>query len=232
MPDKISLKEFQTSFQKIKDMGFVQTNRRGPTGVGHTLQVLLGVTEDNIALPDFHDAELKAHRIGSSSMITLFTFNRKAWKMDPLKAIRTYGTFDRNGRQGLYFTMSLTPNSQGLFLHTDQHAISVRHISGVLIAEWQLEALRQRFSRKFPAMVLVSAFSEQRAGVEWFHYTRARLLSDTSKDTLLNQIQSGNIMVDLRLHDRGTSARNHGTGFRAFEDKLPLLFNKVEDLQI
>ncbi len=230
MPNKLTLKEFQTRFQKIKDMGFVQTKRRGPTGVGHTLQVLLGVKEDNIALPDLHDAELKAHRIGSSAMITLFTFNRKAWKMNPLEAIRTYGTSDKNGRLGLYFTMSLTPNSQGLFLHTDQCAISVRHISGVLISEWQLQALKQQFLRKFPAMVLASAFSEERGGVEWFHYTRARLLSDTSEDTLLNQIRSGNIMVDLRLHDKGTSARNHGTGFRAFEDKLPLLFNKVEDL--
>jgi hypothetical protein len=230
MPEKLTLEKFRKAFGEIRELGFVQTKRRGPTGVGHTLQELLGVREDNIALPDFHDAELKAHRIGSTSMITLFTFNNKAWMMNPLLAIRTHGTFDGNGRQGLYFTMSLTPNSKGLFLHTDEKAISVRHISGTIIAEWQLESLKQQFLRKFPAMVLVSAFCEERGGVEWFHYTRARLLTQTSSDTLLNQIRSGHIMVDLRLHDKGTSARNHGTGFRTFEDKLPLLFNKVEDL--
>jgi len=230
MNDKMTLKEFKVVFDKVKALGFVQTKRRGPTGVGHTLEELLGLDENNIALPDLHDAELKAHRIGSSSMITLFTFNRKAWKMDPLVAIRTYGTPDRTGRLGLYFTMSLTPNSHGLFLHTDASAISVRHISGKVIAEWQLVDLKQQFLSKFTAMILVSAFCEERAGVEWFHYSRARLLTQTSSDTLLNQIRSGNIMVDLRLHDKGKSARNHGTGFRAYEDKLPLLFNKVQDL--
>lgn len=227
---KMTLEQFTRAFQKIKDRGFIQAKRRGPTGIGHLLETLLGITEDNIALPDLHSAELKAHRIGSSSMITLFTFNRKAWRMDPLQAIRKYGTKDKNGRLGLYFTMSLTPNSQGLFLHTDETAISVRHISGEVIAEWQLKDLQQQFLKKFPAMLLVSAFSEERDGVEWFHFNRARLLTGTSAETLLNQIRSGNIMVDLRLHDKGTSARNHGTGFRAYEDKLPSLFNNVKDL--
>jgi len=227
---KLTLEKFQVAFRRIKQQGFIQSKRRGPTGVGHLLETLLGITEDNIALPDLHMAELKAHRIGSSNMITLFTFNRKAWKMKPLEAIRKYGTPDVNGRLGLYFTMSLTPNSHGLFLHTDDHSISVRHISGQIIAEWQLDDLKAQFVKKLPALLLVSAFSEERAGVEWFHFSRARLLTGTSEETILNQIRSGNILVDLRLHDKGTSARNHGTGFRAYEEKLPLLFNNVKDL--
>jgi hypothetical protein len=52
----------------------------------------VGLKENNIALPDFGNVELKAHRVGSSSMITLFTFNRKAWKMKPLEAVRTWHT--------------------------------------------------------------------------------------------------------------------------------------------
>ena len=227
---KLTLKEFTTAFKRIKKLGFVRSRRRGPTGIGHCLETLLGISEDNIALPDLHKAELKAHRIGSSSMITLFTFNRKAWKMNPLQAIQKYGTRDRNGRLGLYFTMSLAPNSQGLFLHTDERIVSVRHISGEVIAEWQLDDLKKQFLKKMPALLLVSAFCEERDGVEWFHFSSARLLTNTSEDTLLNQLRSGNILVDLRLHDRGTSARNHGTGFRTYEDKLPQLFNNIKKL--
>lgn len=230
MKRKLTLKKFQRTFKKIRESGFIRTKRKGPTGIGHLLETLLGITEDNIALPDLHDAELKAHRINSNSMITLFTFNRKAWKMNPLTAIRKYGTRDRSRRLGLYFTMSLTPNSHGLFLHTDKNAISVRHISGEVIAEWHLGDLKSQFLKKFPAMILVSAFSEERGGVEWFHFSRARLLTGTSEETMLNQIRSGNILVDLRLHAKGTHARNHGTGFRAYEDKLPLLFKSVRDL--
>jgi hypothetical protein len=79
-------------------------------------------------------------------------------------------------------------------------------------------------------MILVNAFSEIRGDVEWFKYDRAQLLSETSAEILRSQILSGNVLVDLRLHDKITSARNHGTGFRAHEDKLPLLFKNVRDL--
>jgi MvaI/BcnI restriction endonuclease family len=227
---KIKLGEFKRRFDRVKKKGWIKSLRRGSTGVGHTLQELLGIDEDNIALPDMHSAELKAHRIGSGSMITLFTFNRKAWKMKPLDAIRKYGTSDRNGRLGLYFTMSLKPNSQGLFLDKDSDSISVRHKSGEIIAVWQIIDLQEQFIKKFPALILVSAQTEDRGGVEWFQYTRARLLTGTSPSTLLSQIEDGNVLVDLRLHDKGTSARNHGTGFRTHEDRLPELFNNVIDL--
>ena len=71
-----------------------------------------------------------------------------------------------------------------------------------------------------------------RGDVEWFHYHRARLLSGTSAEIIRDQILAENILVDLRLHDKITSARNHGTGFRTFEDKLPLLFEHIEQLRI
>jgi hypothetical protein len=116
----ISIEEFKEKFDVIKSQGWLPSKRRGPTGIGQTLEQLLGLSENNIALPDLHKVELKAHRIGSSSsMITLFTFNRKAWKMKPLEAIRKYGTPDINGRMGLYFTMSPKPTGTGLFLHTE-----------------------------------------------------------------------------------------------------------------
>ena len=226
----MTITQFKREFKKIKKKGWVKSQRRGPTGVGHTIEQLLGLEENNIALPDLGKVELKSHRVKSSSMITLFTFNRKAWKMLPLDAVRTYGTPDENGRLGLYFTMSQTPNSSGLFLYIGEDSISVRHISGQVIAEWQLDNLAERFAKKVPALVLVSAFSEMRGKTEWFKYTRAQLLTGTTPEIIKEQIERGNILVDLRLHDKGTRARNHGTGFRAYESRLPLLFKKVEDL--
>jgi len=222
--------EFVQAFNKIKQLGWVKSKRRGPTGIGYTLERLLGLSENNIALPDLGEIELKAHRIGSSTMITLFTFNRKVWKMNPLQAIRKYGTLDAQGRLGLYFTMSRTPNSAGLFLFVEEQRISIRHISGEVLAEWQLSALAERFQEKIPALILVSAFSETRKDEEWFLFDRAQLLSGTSPDILRSQLISGNVLVDLRLHDKISHARNHGTGFRAYVEKLPWLFNSVRDL--
>jgi hypothetical protein len=104
--DKMTLNEFVKAFLKLKGKNWVKSERRGSTGVGYTLEKHLGLSENNIAYPDLGKIELKARRINSTSLITLFTFNRKVWKMKPLEAIKKFGTPDENGRLGLYFTMS------------------------------------------------------------------------------------------------------------------------------
>lgn len=226
----MTINEFSTKFQIIKNKGFIQTTRRGPTGIGHTLETYLGIGENNKAHPDIEGAELKAHRAKGNNLISLFTFNNKVWKMRPLEAVKKYGSLDKNGRQGLYYTMSLKPNSAGLFLDVQTSEISVRHISGELIATWQLQSLAERFIRKIPALILVSAFTEERDGIEYFHFYRAQMMKGTSPELLGNQFKEENILVDLRLHDKGTRARNHGTGFRTYEDRLPSLFQNITDL--
>ncbi|MDR2818858.1 MAG: MvaI/BcnI family restriction endonuclease [Endomicrobium sp.] len=222
--------EFKEKFKKIKDMGFVRTKRSGATGIGYTLESLLGISENNSTNPDIEGAELKAHRTNVNGLITLFTFNNKVWKMPPLEAVKKYGSIDKDGRKGLYYTMTLKPNSAGLFLDVGKAEISVRHISGDIVAVWQLQTLADRFIQKIPALLFVSTFTEERDGVEYFHYYRAQLMQGTSPELLLDQFRAENILVDLRLHDKGTMARNHGTGFRTYEDKLPLLFNNIKDL--
>jgi hypothetical protein len=227
---RLTTADFSEKFREIREKGFIPSLRNGPTGIGYTLETILGINENNDALPDIEGAELKAHRANSSNLITLFTFNNKAWKMSPLEAVKKFGSQDRNGRQGLYYTMSLKPNSAGLFLLVEKDTISVRHISGIIVVEWSLEAIANRFIQKLPALIFVTAFTELRDDKEYFHFQRAQLMKDTTPELLRNQFESENILVDLRLHDKGTMARNHGTGFRAYEDKLPQLFRMVLDL--
>jgi len=226
----MTIEEFSVKFKKIKKKGFVPSIRKGPTGIGYTLETLLNIDENNISHPDIEGAELKAHRSKGKSMITLFTFNNKVWKMPPLEAIKKYGSLDKDGRQGLYYTMSLKPNSAGLFLDVQETDISVRHISGEVVATWLLHTLADRMMQKIPALLLVSTFTEERDGIEYFHYYRAQFMKGTSPELLADQFREENILVDLRLHDKGTMARNHGTGFRCYEDKLPLLFQNIKDL--
>jgi len=230
----VDLETFRKAFAELRAKGWIESVRRGDTGVGYTLERYLGLTESNIAVPDLGEVELKAHRVGSNSLITLFTFNRKVWQIRPIEAVRRYGAPDRDpakaGRLGLYFTLSRTPNSSGLFLHVEEEFVALRHISGEKIAVWQLEALAARFKQKFPAMILVSAHSEMRGDKEYFLYHRAQLMQGTSASVLRDQIIAGNILVDLRLHEKQTYARNHGTGFRVREDKLHLLFQEIRDL--
>ena len=226
----MTLEEFQQKFQNLKKQYFVKSLRNGPTGVGFTFETLLELKENNLALPDIDGIEIKAHRDNSNSMITLFTFNKKAWQINPLEAVRKYGSLDDTGRLGLYYTMSLTPNSAGLFLSINDTEIFVQHTSGEVVTIWQLSDLANRFMKKIPALLFVSAHTEEKNGDEYFHYYRAQLMRETSAELLSELFKTGNLLVDLRLHDKETSARNHGTGFRVSEDKLPLLFKKIEDI--
>jgi hypothetical protein len=227
----MTLDQFKTRFGQVRAMGFVKSIRKGPTGIGHTLEHLLGLKENNLATPDLGEVELKARRQNASNLVTLFTFNRKAWVMDPLQAVRKYGTFDENGRKGMYFTMSTTPNSTGLFLQITDDSVWVQHTSGEIVVKWHMATLAAQFQKKVPALILVTAYIEERAGIEYFHYYRAQLLSGASPHVLADQLRYGNMLIDLRLHDKVTCARNHGTGFRAPESRLEKLFAKIEELQ-
>ncbi len=112
-------KEIVTRLSEVKELGFVKTKRRGSTGVGYTLETLLGIAENNIYLPDLGIFELKARRQGHTGMTTLFTFNKAAWKIGPMDAIKRYGTEDQNGRLGLYQSITAVPNHRGLHLSVD-----------------------------------------------------------------------------------------------------------------
>ncbi len=225
--NKMTLHEFVKAFGKLKAKNWIKSERRGPTGIGQTLEKSIGLPENNIATPDLGKIELKSHRIHSSSLITLFTFNRKVWKMKPLEAIKKYGTPDENGRLGLYFTMSRTPNSTGLFLHIENETISVRHVSGEIVAEWQLQILAERFIKKIPALILVSAFNEMRGDVEWFKFDRAQLLTGTSAEIIRSQILSDNVFFDLRLSERQSEKE---ASLIIKDDCLILLFKEWRDL--
>lgn len=227
----ITLDEIKTKLSKIKKLGYVKSMRSGPTGIGYTLETLLEIKENNISTPDLGEIELKAQREKHTGMTTLFTFNNKAWKMNPLEAIKKYGSLDKDGRLGMYYTMGMKPNSAGLFLTVDDTSVMVRNIDGNIVAVWLLSEIEKRFEAKVKNVLLVKAKVEERDGIEYFLFDRARLLAHgTTKAILKNQFENGQLLVDLRLHDKGTMARNHGTGFRVFENNIENLYKTVTEI--
>ena len=228
----MTLEEFQKEFEKLRKSGWVKSKRSGNTGIGHTLEVLMGLPENNLPTPDLGLIELKSRREFSSSLITLFTTDKKAWKVKPLVAIHRYGLIDENNRPNLYRTMSLTRTAAdgGLFLSVDEKAVHVEDKKDGIVASWDLKSLAARFEEKFPQLLLVTAKNEQRTDGEWFHYTDARLVWGTSPEIFRDEFAAGRIYLDLRLHDGGGWARNHGTGFRVTEQNLARLFANTRDL--
>lgn len=216
----------------LRQRGYVVSLRRGNTGIGYTLESLLGIDENNLKLPDLGSVELKSQRNGASNRVTMFTFNRGAWKLKQRQLIETYGYVDTEGRSSLYCTVSIRPNNQGLFLRIKQNDIRLYQLDKTLIAEWHGEHLVSTFKKKMPALVMVYADTRTNSkGREEFWFNEAYLLTNPNTSNLLELIRTGTIIVDIRMHLKENGVvRNHGTGFRIEQKFMKLCFGEREKL--
>ncbi len=220
----------------IKKRGFIQSLRKGPTGIGHLLESELGLKETNIAIPDIGGrVELKATRRNANSLITLFTFNRSVWKIKQKEIINKYGYKDEKGRQALYnIVNNKTPNTQGFYLEPDieRHLIILKNVNEPTnIAEWSTYVIAGKFMTKLDRLVLIFADNKMEEGKEWFLFNEAYLLKNPTPEKFLESFKNGKLMIDIRMHLKDTDGvRNHGTDFRISEKNLVHLYSSKQEL--
>ncbi len=231
----MTLVELKKRLKNLKDKGFIPSKRRGPTGIGYTFESELNLKETNIAVPDLGGRiELKSMRENSSSLITLFTFNKSVWQIHPKDAISKYGYFDENKRHCLYVTVSYRkPNKQGLLLDVDNKGnLQLKDRKNILIGNWKISFIVAKFLSKMSQLIVVCAdVKKNKAGVEEFFYNKAYLLKNPSDDNFIDAIINKSAFVDIRMYLKPNgSVRNHGTGFRVYEKDLGLLFKDRKEL--
>lgn len=232
----MDIKTFIKKLEEIKAKGYIRTLRRGDTGVGHTLEQELGLTENNISLPDLGVAELKAARRNTSSMLTLFTkepLSDKGRKRDRyLLETFAYDSDKEDRIKELYTTISaLDYNAQGFKLEVTNKEIRLIHKDIPLDVYWTAELLQKTFEDKLPALVYVYADHIGEDADEHFHYTEARLLKGFDFKGFMKAVQDGYIKVDLRMHMKNNGRpRNHGTAFRILRSHLPICFKEQQIL--
>ena len=65
--------ELINKLKEIRDKGWIRNQRPNNVGgIGNTLEDFLGITENNLPIPNSAEWELKCHRAGSGSLTTLF----------------------------------------------------------------------------------------------------------------------------------------------------------------
>ncbi len=226
------LTDLTLTLRELYNKGFVPTLRANSTGVGYTLEHYLGVSENNLPIPDIGGrTEVKATRITSTSLITLFTFNKGVWQFDQKEVLSRFGYKDAKGRQALKSTVNaVEENAQGFKLTVDEseHTVALIHVpSEVLVAKWSLWTLVGKFLLKFERMLFVRAKSRKIHNTEEFHYIEASILSEPDVETFLSAMQHGVCMIDIRMHlnEKG-GVRNRGTAIRVREADITRLFSK------
>ncbi len=231
-----TLVEIQKRLEEIRDMGYIESLRRGSTGIGYTFESYFGLDETNLQIPDLGGrVELKTTRRDTSSLITLFTFNRAVWQMKQKDVIEQYGYFsERDQRQALYYSIwTNQDHHSGFRAVVDREGNTLKLKYGDTdIAIWSIYRLVGALLYKLGKILFVIADSRRNEkGKEEFHFNEAYLLEDPSEQRFIEAFENSKVCLDLRMHLKDNGAvRNRGTGFRIRENELYMLFDTKRKL--
>lgn len=228
---KISASEELLTLIKENMTVWTETEVFADTGIGRTVESILGLSMNSSKTPDFKGIELKSHREISRVRNTLFT-QSPDWSISRLKSgreiVAEYGYVPEGyDHKSLHVTLSANrPNNQGLgllivpqkgILEADEFAESLDEY-GVYhkvrdVAAWQLTQLHSRLLTKHHETFWIEAQTRRDYGKEYFRvieilHTKNPIASQF--DILLDQ---GEITVDFLL------CRNSGGDTYSFKIK-------------
>ncbi|MEO0123052.1 MAG: MvaI/BcnI family restriction endonuclease [candidate division WOR-3 bacterium] len=227
--------EITRKLRKIKEMGYIKTHREGNTGIGKTLEDLLGIKENNIPGPNAKVIEIKSVRKNASSMLTLFTksplpkgansvllkrFGYYSEKNDKTKRLETtINAIKFNNLKG----------KKGFKITIESERINIITPENEIVGYWDKDTLKYAFEKKMPYLLYVKADSKGTGKGEQFWFNEAWLLSGFSFENFIKLLKEGIILVDIRIGQYPDGrTHDHGTGFRVMPDKLDLCFSNRE----
>lgn len=222
-----TLPQIKKALKDISERGWVRSNRLHDTGIGKTLEDLLKITENNIALPDFGVIELKSQRINTPSMMTLFTkspegitnaeirkrFGYPDSEFPNIKIL--HQTIDDGRKNAMGFHCKIDKKQNKLFILKNKTAIGY----------YNLNFLKQKAIEKIGnGLIMVLAKNRKKRKHEYFHYKEAYILKDIDPAKFLLHSK-----YDIRLgvYHSGKNAgkpHDHGSAFRITEKSIPDLF--------
>ena len=245
----MNLDEFISKMGEICNRGYIPSHRMGDTGIGKTLEDLLGIDENNISGPDFSVYELKSGRRQSNTMVTLFTktpspkgaikelvdnFGYRQRKRTAKSRQLTLVPITENDsipleEKELHVTVdAIKPNSVGLQLKFVGERLYFKNSKGVT-AFYDRSNLEEAFEKKYKSMIYVIADCKKTGKKESFWYNEAYRLDRFGFSTFSQLIKDGLLKVDLRVgHYPNGRVHDHGTGFRILPIHFPKCFEVIE----
>ena len=231
--------ELLEKLRDISAMGFVESMRHGPTGIGFTLESLLGIAANSSRTPDYKGIELKSGRTPSNGVArtrsTMFSQIPK-WELSHLKSgkeiLNSYGYYNaEKDRTQLYCSVAASPNSQGLFMRVDSSGELVENLaikddgSETQVVVWVLSDLEAALAAKHKETFWIKAQHQKMGSKEQFHFTNVI----HTRSPLINNfgllVDTGKIEMDYTLSSKPSGGtRDHGYLFKLWPRNFDLLF--------
>jgi hypothetical protein len=240
--------EAQELLQLLSDIskrGFVNTMRAGDTGVGFTLETLLGISANSSKAPDFKGIEIKSGRGKSvdSGRTTVFS-QVPLWSISRLKGsaeiLRERGRFNekKNRNQLFHEIDARKPNSYGLILVSDDkegllHQEFHNQESNIRDVSWKYETLFQRLEEKHKKTFWVKAETKGKGSSEQFWYNDVKYTAGVNPQKLPLLVDAGIISIDYTIKQTPSGgAKDQGYLFKIRRSDLPLLFRSQIQLAL
>lgn len=228
----------------IAHTGWVNSMRSGPTGVGYTLETLLGICANSNKAPDYKGIEIKAGRtLGGrqASRTTLFSKTpdwSRSTVSNGLGLLDAYGYRDARGRLQLYCSLNNQSNTLGHYLDIQDddlmlHAMHQQPNTGApanRVLLWDMDQLRSSLAEKHKETFWVKAKVKRNAnGQESFHYTDVIHTKGPLLGNMVEMFKLGHIELDYLIHEEwgsggGRKSRDHGYLFKIWQKNLSNLF--------
>jgi hypothetical protein len=245
--------ELLIKLKRISSMGFVDSMRVGSTGIGMTLETLLGIEANSNRTPDYFGIELKSSRIGKGggkkpSRANLFS-QVPDWSYSNCKSgldiLNKYGYLDAStNRLQLYCTLRNIPNPQGLYLQVDEtngilDSLNKRDETLEQVVQWRIAKLQTELDKKHKQTFWVKAKNQTNtSGVEQFHYVEVERTQSPLSGNFGPLIDIGAITCDFTLSlvnkksGKGKRVNDHGYLFKIHPDNFDLLFPPSKSISL
>lgn len=201
------------------------------TGIGRTIETMLGISQNSNKTPDYKGIELKSHREKRSSKKNVLFTQTPNWELSKLKSgkeiVSHYGYDCGDGRLTYQNTVQCNqPNAQGLGLNLElvKEWLELKHYGLKVddVAVWTLKRLHGRLSEKHHETFWIEVETEIHDGKEYFRYSSI----EHTRNPIIPQfdilLDAGIITVDLLL----CRPSGHGDtySFKIKKKGMPLLF--------
>jgi len=225
-------RELLEKMQILRNKGFIKSLKSGDTGIGFTLESLLGIKANSNKNPDYKGIELKSSR-SKKSRSNLFA-KTPDWNLSPYRAldiVNRFGYLDREGRRAYRNTLQVKPNSQGLFLFVpvDQQSVEGRALLNnvdALLTIWPISTLEDSLRLKHRRTFWVEAKSQKDVdGSEEFQFDAITYTKDPLIANFAPLVSTGHITCDFLMRQKPSGKiKDHGYLFKMKPRDLDLLF--------
>lgn len=235
--------ELLEKLELIASRGYLGTLRKGDTGVGYTLETLLGINANSSKKPDYKGIEIKAGRSGGGGKQATVFAQVPNWKASRLKSSRDllakHGRYsEKKNRKQLFHEISCSkPNSYGLQLMLSENWEQLYQIywrendsSEPLLEKdvvWFTDRLMSRIDEKHTSTVWVTAQVRGRGEAESFWYNKVNYTTGVDSSSLPVLLESGQMTVHYTISETPSGGvKDQGYLFKMAAKYLPILFQQ------